>query len=107
MTPKSIVIRGLLLLSLVMAAVIATRETLPADETHHEGMLVGVRGSQIAILNRERTETLVFPMAAFVQVRRNGMDANLGDLRRGDAVQVFTRTQFQTEYVTSVAAVSE
>lgn len=107
MTPKTIIIRGLLLLSLIATAVVATRETLRADETHHEGMLVSVRGSQIAILNREHTETLVFPMAAFVQVTRNGRDASLGDLRRGDAVQVFTRTQFQTEYVTSVAAVSE
>ncbi len=78
-----------------------------ADEGHHEGLLMNLRAGQIAILNRSHSATNVYPLANLVQVTRNGVRANLRDLRRGDAVQILTETRFQQEFVVTVNAVAD
>lgn len=78
-----------------------------ADEGHHEGLLMNVRAGQIAILNRSRSATNVYPLANLVQVTRNGLRANLRDLRPGDSIQILTETRFQREFVVTVNAVAD
>ena len=68
---------------------------------------MNLRAGQIAILNRSRSATNVYPLANLVQVTRNGVRANLRDLRRGDSVQILTETRFQQEFVVTVNAVAD
>lgn len=94
------------LVALVLIGSTATTN-VSADEGHHEGLLMNLSTRQIAILNRSHSASNVYPLADLVQVTRNGVRANLRDLRRGDAVQILTETRFQQEFVVTVNAVAD
>jgi len=106
MTQATKALSILVLLSLILVGPAAT-QFASADEGHHEGLLMNLGSGRIAILNRSHSATNVFPLANLVQVTRNGRPANLRDLRRGDAVQILTETRFQSEFVTTVNAISD
>ncbi|MDB5346953.1 MAG: hypothetical protein JWP89_5330 [Schlesneria sp.] len=106
MTPKS-VLRRVVTAAVVVSGLLSMCDMAIADESHHEGMFVGVRAGQIVIVDRYRIATHVYPLTNFVKVTRNGREAALSDLQRGDSVQIMTETRFRMEYVTSVEAVGD
>jgi len=91
---------------IALAGLFFTLNCAMADESHHEGMFVGVRGGQIAFVDRYRIGTHVYPLTNFVRVMRNGREASLSDLQRGDSIQIMTETRFRMEYVIAIEAVA-
>jgi hypothetical protein len=106
MAPK-LVLRRVVVAVVVASGLLSMCQRALADESHHEGMFVGVRAGQIVIVDRSRLATQVYPMTNFVKVTRNGREAALSDLQRGDSVQIMTETRFRMEYVISVEAVGD
>lgn len=92
-------------LAIVAFGAALTLSVSAGDQTNHEGTLVGVRAGAIAIINRDATAIRTFPLAAFVKVTRNEQPANLGDLVRGDLVELTTDVRLGKEYVIAVAAI--
>ena len=77
-----------------------------ADEGHHEGTFIAANFTRIMILNRDQQMSEVFPLAGLIKVTKNGYDAGINDLIRGDMVQLTTEVRLGTEFVTGISAVS-
>jgi hypothetical protein len=77
-----------------------------AEETQHEGTFLNVGVGRILILSADQQTTLAFPLAGLIKVTKNGYDAGIQDLRRGDMVQLTTEVRLGTEFVTAISAVS-
>lgn len=95
----------LALLAVGLVAAMSMSQT-SAEENQHDGFFVGVNRGMIVIATHDRTASHALPLANVVFVTRNGRDASLKDLVRGDLVQLKTQTWFGHELVVAIAGLS-
>lgn len=101
MSPHATNRTRLILFLLILSAATAAW----ADLGHHEGNLVFVDLNRIVITRNDGTGPTAYPLVPLVRVNRNGRDATVADLVRGDQIQILTESRFGREFVTSVLAV--
>jgi hypothetical protein len=84
-----------------LATLFAVRQAC-ADETHHEGTLINVGFDRIVILTQDRLSSRVFPLGSLVKVTKNGYEAHVRDLARGDLVLITAEVRLGTEVVVAI-----
>lgn len=106
MTQRSTLQRfTVIIMMLAMIAMLPLAQA-SAEEKQHEGTFLNVGVGRILILSADQQSTLAFPLAGLLKVTKNGYDAGIQDLRRGDIVQLTTEVRLGTEFVTAISAVS-